>query len=127
MELRLPGLADRRDDILPLAMHFLADGKRLSEDAERALLAHAWPGNVRELRNAIQRAGLLSAGEWIDAAALDLPRVCEPGHPLHEPDAREIESALRRHHGVIAQAAAELGLSRQSLYRRMERLGIARP
>src|SRR3546814_6775473 len=56
IELRLPPLSARPRDILPLARHFLPDGKRLAEDAERALLRHAWPGNVRELRNTMQRA-----------------------------------------------------------------------
>src|SRR3546814_6875940 len=55
IELRLPPLSARPRDILPLARHFLPDGKRLAEDAERALLRHAWPGNVRELRNTMQR------------------------------------------------------------------------
>src|SRR5690606_7681420 len=69
IELRLLPLAERRDDILPLAQHFLPAGKRLSADAERALLRHPWPGNVRELRNAVQRAALLSPGDTVAAEA----------------------------------------------------------
>ncbi|RMH92907.1 sigma-54-dependent Fis family transcriptional regulator [Lysobacter pythonis] len=126
IELRLPPLAERREDILPLARHFLGDDKRLSPEAERTLLTHTWPGNVRELRNVVQRAALLSRHEWIEAEALGL----QPGETResahHEPTTAEIEGALRRHRGIIAQAAAELGLSRQALYRRMDRLGIGR-
>ena len=125
VEVRVPALAERPDDILPLARHFLPRGRRFSGDAERALLAHAWPGNVRELRNVVQRAALLSRGDAIDAADLGLPApsLAPAGN---EPDRAAIEAALTRHAGVVAQAASELGLSRQALYRRMERLGIAR-
>ncbi|MEJ7745334.1 MAG: sigma-54 dependent transcriptional regulator [Luteimonas sp.] len=130
IELAVPPLAERCDDILPLARHFLAEGKQFSEDAERALLRHAWPGNVRELRNTVQRAALLSNGEQIAAAALGLPAATNAPLILSpskdEPDRAAIESALQRSHGVIAQAAAELGLSRQALYRRLDRLGIRR-
>ena len=128
IQLRLPPLAQRPRDILPLARHFLPAGKRLGEDAERALQRHAWPGNVRELRNAVQRAALLSRGELVSAADLDLPPA--PGSSVatgsDEPDRATIEAALERNGGVLAQAAADLGLSRQALYRRLDRLGIAR-
>ncbi len=129
IELRLPPLAQRPRDVLPLARHFLPAGKRLGEDAERALLRHAWPGNVRELRNTMQRAALLARGDEISAADLALPPA--PGAPAaavasEEPDRAAIEAALERHGGVLAQAAAELGLSRQALYRRLDRLGIRR-
>ncbi len=126
IELRLPALNARPRDILPLARHFLPAGKQFSESAERALLAHAWPGNVRELRNAVQRAALLS-DERIDAPALGLiaPAVA-PAPASNEPDRATIEAALQRAGGVLAQAAAELGLSRQALYRRLDRLGIPR-
>lgn len=125
IELRLPPLAARPDDILPLARHFLGTEHTLSADAERALLRHRWPGNVRELRNTMQRAGLLSAGLVVDAAVLDLPEA-DNIVDAQEIPADEIVRVLRDHRGVIAQAAAELGLTRQSLYRRMERLGIPR-
>ena len=129
IELRLPPLAQRPRDILPLARHFLPAGKRLGEDAERALLRHAWPGNVRELRNAVQRAALLARGDMVSAADLDLPSA--PASAVatssDEPDRAVIEAALQRNGGVLAQAAADLGLSRQALYRRLDRLGIARP
>jgi len=128
IQLRLPPLAQRPRDILPLARHFLPAGKRLGEDAERALQRHAWPGNVRELRNAVQRAALLARGDVLSAADLDLQPA--PGAPVQaasdEPDRAAIEAALERNDGVLAQAAADLGLSRQALYRRLDRLGIAR-
>jgi DNA-binding NtrC family response regulator len=129
IELRLPPLVQRPGDILPLANHFLGGGKRLSQAAEAALLAHGWPGNVRELRNVMTRACLLAQGDVIDAADLVLPRAAAvPLPPAEaEPEAADIVAALARANGVVAQAAAELGLSRQALYRRMDRLGIARP
>ncbi|HEU0033918.1 MAG TPA: sigma-54 dependent transcriptional regulator [Kofleriaceae bacterium] len=124
IELRVPPLAERPDDILPLAKHFLAAGKKLSADAREALRHHAWPGNVRELKNALQRAALLAAGPTITAADLALPTAAPP--PDDALDRPTVEAALARAGGVIAQAASELGLSRQALYRRMEKLGIPR-
>ncbi|KLI97930.1 sigma-54 dependent transcriptional regulator [Luteimonas sp. FCS-9] len=125
IELRVPALAERPDDILPLARHFLPAGRALSRAAERALLAHRWPGNVRELRNAVQRAALLSQEAAIAAEALGLPpSAASPAAP--EPDRAAIEAALARAGGVLAQAATELGLSRQALYRRIDRLGLRR-
>ena len=138
IQIELPPLGERRDDVLPLARHFLADNplgasKRLGEDAERALLAHAWPGNVRELRNTLQRAALLARGDAIAAADLGLPAasaasvaVAAAAHSGDEPDRAAIEAAIERAGGVLAQAAGELGLSRQALYRRLDRLGIKR-
>jgi len=129
IELRLPPLGARPRDILPLARHFLPPGKHLGEDAQRALLRHAWPGNVRELRNTMQRAALLARGEEVSAADLALqpaPGAAPGAATADEPDRAAIEAALERHGGVLAQAAAELGLSRQALYRRLDRLGIRR-
>ena len=124
IELEVPGLARRAEDILPLARHFLQPGFALSAEAERALTKHTWPGNVRELQNAIRRACLLSNERVIAAAVLNLP----PAAPvvLEETplDGDTIERALERAHGVVAQAARDLGLSRQALYRRMEKLGM---
>ena len=128
IELRLPPLAQRPRDILPLARHFLAGRKPLSEGAQRALLQYRWPGNVRELRNVIQRAELLARDARIAAGDLALPAMPaqEPDTRDREPDRAEIEAALDRSGGVLAQAATELGLSRQALYRRLDRLGIRR-
>jgi len=83
---------------------------------------------VRELRNVIQRAALLAPGERIEAADLNLPKTAAPRpEPAAEPTRSDIEAALARAGGVVAQAAAELGLSRQALYRRMERFGLKSP
>jgi DNA-binding NtrC family response regulator len=131
IELRLPPLAARPADILPLARHFLGPQQHLQlhPAAQAALLAHAWPGNVRELKNVMARAGLLAHGDTIKVADLGLPvaAVAVLEDVPREPDRDAIGLALSRAGGVVAQAAAELGLSRQALYRRMERLGIARP
>jgi DNA-binding NtrC family response regulator len=130
IELKVPALAQRPDDILPLARAFLPEGKHLGHDAEQALRAYRWPGNVRELRNAIQRAALLAREATITADDLGLPVPPPSTHAAttnaDEPDRASIEAALERHGGIVAQAAADLGLSRQALYRRLERLGIRR-
>ena len=131
IEIRVPALADRPRDILPIAEAFLPAGKRLGAEARAALTRHRWPGNVRELRNVMQRAGLLAVGADIQPADLGLPEegsaaatVAAPADP--ELDRATIEAALARAGGVVSQAATELGLSRQALYRRMDRLGIPR-
>ncbi len=128
IELKLPPLASRPGDILPLAQSFLPHGKTLHPSAEAALMAHGWPGNVRELKNVMARASLLANGDVIKPAELGLPGPAgAAGNGADaEPDREAIVQALARAGGVIAQAAADLGLSRQALYRRMERLGIAR-
>ncbi|MNS89480.1 Alginate biosynthesis transcriptional regulatory protein AlgB [compost metagenome] len=129
VELALPPLAERPGDILPLAERFLQGDKPLSAAAASALQRHAWPGNVRELRNVLQRAELLASGDRIDVSDLNLPRAAtapRPATPTADPDRHNIEAALARNHGIIAQTAAELGLSRQALYRRMDRHGIPR-
>jgi DNA-binding NtrC family response regulator len=123
IELEVPPLAERREDILPLARHFLEPGFELTPEAGAALTRHPWPGNVRELQNVIKRACLLAAGRSIGPTALNLPASAvaapEPG-----PDRAAVEAALERARGVVAQAARDLGLSRQALYRRMEKLGL---
>jgi DNA-binding NtrC family response regulator len=131
IELRLAPLAERPGDILPLAEHFLGAGKSLGEAARSALLRHAWPGNVRELKNTMQRATLLAPGPVIGVADLGIaasPAASSTAAAIEaEPDREAIERALANAGGVVSQAAAELGLSRQALYRRMDRLGITRP
>ncbi len=137
IELRVPALADRREDILPLAELFLAElapahagsARRLSEAGRRALLAYDWPGNVRELRNRIQRAILVAAGSVIDPVDLGLgpdePRAAGIALETDERTERDrLVAALERAGGVVAHAAEELGISRQALYRRMARLGL---
>jgi DNA-binding NtrC family response regulator len=124
IQIHLPSLAERPGDIVPLAESFLAGAKKLSTGACDALRRHGWPGNVRELKNVIQRVNLLARGDCISVEDLALPAPAMAQD--HEPDREEIEHTLQKFHGVIAQAAAALGLSRQALYRRMERLGIER-
>ena len=117
---------------------------RFSAAAVRSMLGHDWPGNVRELQNRIQRAILLCHGGVVepgdlglDDASIAADSVRPRHHPVSEPGARVIGNedteaerraiihALETHAGVVARAAAELGLSRQALYRRMDRLGIS--
>ena len=127
IELAVPPLAERREDILPLAQHFLERGFTLTPAAEEALRRYPWPGNVRELQNAIRRACLLATGSVIGVASLNLP-ADQPGNDdAVQPDRALVEQALERAHGVIAHAARELGLSRQALYRRIEKLGLRGP
>ncbi|MBT9597658.1 MAG: sigma-54-dependent Fis family transcriptional regulator [Vitreoscilla sp.] len=128
-ELRVPALAQRRDDVLPLAAHFLGGAMgRLSEGARDALLAHGWPGNVRELKNVMSRAALLAGDGMIQPIHLQIEA---PGRPaagardLNEPSRDAVLAALADAHGVVSRAAQALGLSRQALYRRMERYGLA--
>jgi len=124
IELEVPALAERREDILPLARHYLQPGFQLTPEAAAALTRYPWPGNVRELQNAIRRACLLSSERAIGVPALNLPAV--PPATVEEPglDRASVEQALERARGVIAHAARDLGLSRQALYRRMEKLGL---
>jgi DNA-binding NtrC family response regulator len=124
IELAVPPLAERRDDILPLTRAFLPAGAHLTGDGERALVNHAWPGNVRELRNVLQRAALLAGSAPINAAALNLPAVLAARSDEPVLDRASILRALEDNKQIVAQAARQLGISRQSLYRRMEKLGI---
>ena len=127
IEVRLPPLAERGDDVLPLADHFLAGRAVLGEAARDALRAHAWPGNVRELKNVIERAALLAGGQAISVERLGLPETASSpaaARSLDEPSRAAIESALAAAHGVVSRAAQALGMSRQALYRRMERYAI---
>ena len=126
IEVHIAPLAERRDDVLPLAEHFLAGRAVLGDAARAALLAHAWPGNVRELKNAIERAALLTAGEVItpDLLGLQASESAVATRSLDEPNREAIVAALARADGVVSRAAQTLGLSRQALYRRMERYGL---
>jgi DNA-binding NtrC family response regulator len=137
IEVRLPHLRDRREDIPVLAAHFLrqhADHYRkpfsgFDEGAVKALLAHSWPGNVRELDHAVERAVLMAQGETIRAADLGL-RTGREGPPrleemsLEDVEALLIKKALARFNGNVSHAANALGLSRSALYRRLQRYGL---
>jgi DNA-binding NtrC family response regulator len=126
IELSLPSLAERVDDIVPLAEFFLGPDKKLHASAQTALRQFAWPGNVRELKNKITRAVLLCASDEITAQDLGLTPLAPIGSDETQLDRHSIDSAMKKANGVVSQAAAELGLSRQALYRRMERLVIVR-
>jgi DNA-binding NtrC family response regulator len=137
IEIRLPPLRDRREDIPVLASHFLrqhAEHYRkplagFDESAVKALLAHLWPGNVRELDHAVERAVLMAQGETVRAADLGLragregpPRIEEMS--LEDVEALLIKKALARFNGNVSHAANALGLSRSALYRRLQRYGL---
>jgi DNA-binding NtrC family response regulator len=136
IELAVPGLRQRPDDILPIARALLASvtgpgATRLSPAAEDALLEYAWPGNVRELQNRLQRARLVARGAEIVPEDLGLaPDVLAAGHGARGDGSEVAErqalaDLLRVHSGSVSRAAEALGLSRQALYRRMERLGVS--
>ena len=129
IEIELPPLAQRREDILPLARHFLDDKARLSASAEEALLAHDWPGNVRELKNLMQRAALFADGGLVQPAHLGMEGpVTAAAVDLDDegPGEEDIRAALERTDGNVSRAARALGLSRQALYRRMQKHGLGR-
>ncbi|MGH0037469.1 MAG: sigma-54 interaction domain-containing protein [Myxococcota bacterium] len=144
--LRVPPLRERRDDILPLADHFLAhhgqrEGKpgcRLSRAARHLLLVHRWPGNVRELENEMQRVlALAEPGEIVSPRLLS-PRLTHDMAPLSRGASRpetlretmaRVESyvlrrALERNEGRKSMTARQLGITREGLYKKLKRLGV---
>lgn len=126
IELDVPALVQRREDILPLSYFFLGSGLEIDPGAEDALLSHGWAGNVRELQNSIRRASLLCSDKCIRVQDLALPD--EPRMPAFgvypEPSESEVRLALDQSNQVVSKAARRLGISRQALYRRMEKFGI---
>jgi DNA-binding NtrC family response regulator len=137
VEVRLPPLRERKDDIPRLAALFLARHARRSGGAPRpltpaameALLAHPWPGNVRELEHVIERARLLATGTAIDADDLALKPRAEAARRLEDLTLEQaerylIERALATHGGNVTDAARALGVSRSALYRRLAALGV---
>ncbi len=140
VEITVPPLRDRKDDILPIARHYAeiysqkygGTRRSFSEDAEQALQDYAWPGNVRALRHAVERAIILSEAEVIEPADLQLDYTAtarEQRNTAIAPtifnldylEKETIQEALRKHGFNISRAANELGLTRASLYRRMEK------
>ena len=130
----------RREDVVPLARHFLARhaaeaGRRLrfAPEAEEILAAHAWPGNVRELENAVERAVVLARGETIGPEDLLLEERAGPApagdgtlqESLDRAAATRIKSAIASAAGNRAEAARLLGVDRTTLYRMMRRLGMS--
>jgi len=138
IEIRLPPLRQRAEDIPLLAAHFLARhagryraaARRFDDAAMAALLAHPWPGNVRELDHAVERAVLLADGETVRARDLGLRAAGTEGAPrledltLEEVERLLIQKALARHAGNVSEAARLLGLSRSALYRRLQHHGL---
>jgi len=138
--IHLPPLRDRKDDIEPLARHFLSHyaaryRKPLTgfdADGSSALRAHPWPGNVRELAHVVERSVLMadSAAPLVTARNLGLQRVRSPGEPpvddlsLEDAERVFIEKVLARHNGDVRQAAQQLGMSRSALYRRLQQYGV---
>jgi DNA-binding NtrC family response regulator len=140
IEIRVPPLRERPEDVLPLADAFLArftaegPARRFGRDARAALEEHAWTGNVRELQNRVQRAVLVAGAEALAPVDLGLAAEVERGRdpvaadgaPDIDPgEKRRLEQLLLESGGMVSRAAARLGISRQALYRRMQRLGIA--
>ncbi|MBE8715953.1 sigma-54-dependent transcriptional regulator [Cellvibrio polysaccharolyticus] len=127
-ELKVPALAERKEDILPLAHHFLGQQVLLDHAVIRALRSYHWPGNIRELENACQRALILGDGRKLNLEDFGIPVNETAGEHrsvvISEPSKEMIESILRQNHGVVAQAARQLGFSRQALYRRLEKYNI---
>jgi DNA-binding NtrC family response regulator len=149
LSVELPPLRERREDIVPLAEHFLAhdgDGvqRGFSADARARLLAHRWPGNARELRHVVQLAVVLSDTPTIRGSALRIddgsrpcPEANEAGDPrelidlrgrtLEQIEALAIRSAWERHGGRRGAMARELGIARSSLLRKLDELGLRDP
>jgi DNA-binding NtrC family response regulator len=135
VEVRIPALRDRRDDIPALAAHFLhRQTKRYRKEitgfdanAMKAMLAHTWPGNVRELEHAVERAVLLTRGTVITTSDLALQQPSEvrvEELSLEDVEAMLIRKALARFDGNVSRAAEALGLSRSAMYRRMQRYSV---
>jgi DNA-binding NtrC family response regulator len=140
VEIRLPPLRERREDVPLLANHFLRKRaarygrliEGISPEAMQALLDYAWPGNIRELEHTVERALLLMHGNTVQLADLTLPTTAGAAAaggnldemPLEEVERVLIRKALQRHDGNVSQAAEALGLSRSALYRRLQRYGL---
>ena len=137
VEIHLPALRDRKEDIPALASYFLAQYasryrrqvKGLDPTALQSLLHYAWPGNVRELEHTMERAVLMCRTEQIQTADLGLVSPRGQAQNLEELSLEAVESilirkALQRFQGNVSQAAEALGLSRGALYRRMEKYGL---
>ncbi len=137
VEIRLPPLRDRGDDISLLANHFLEAHSRryqrpvsgFDSSAADALRRHGWPGNVRELDHAIQRAVLMARGNLVEAADLGLEPREHATPSLDQMDLEDVErlfikKALEKYDGSVTEAAKALGLSRSAMYRRLQKYGL---
>jgi len=124
IELDLPPLNQRKEDINTLIALFIDEGKTLSKSAESLIQNYDWPGNVRELQNAIARACLLCGDNEIQPEHLGIKLTKSTRNDAVEYTKSDIEKALEQAQGVVSQAAKGLGLSRQAFYRRMEKFAI---
>jgi len=137
VEINLPALRERREDIPVLAMHFLStyasryrrQVQGFDPAALQMLLQYGWPGNVRELEHTMERAVLMCRAEQIQPADLGITMQRPGSQNLEELSLESVESilirkALQRFQGNVSQAAEALGLSRGALYRRMEKYGL---
>ena len=138
VEIELPPLRERREDIPLLATHFLREQaaryrkpvREFDAGGMRALLAHAWPGNVRELRHAVERSVLMASNSGaVTAEDLNLRSAAEGTGALDEMTLEDAErylirKALARHDGNVSRAAEALGVSRSALYRRLQYYGL---
>lgn len=137
VEIHVPALRERREDIPVLAGHFLAryaaryrrPVQRFDPAAMQALKQYAWPGNVRELEHTIERAVLMSREQEIQPADLSLSSARAQAQNFEDLSLEAVEAllvrkALQRFQGNVSQAAEALGLSRGALYRRMEKYGV---
>lgn len=137
VELHIPPLRERKEDIPLLAAHFLniyvqryrKPVKGFEPAAMQKMLDHPWPGNVRELDHATERAVLITTSEQIQSADLGLESERAGSAKIEDMSLEEVESllikkALTRHSGNISHAAEALGLSRSALYRRMQKYGL---
>ena len=137
IEIHLPPLRERKEDVPLLAMHFLRQSaqryrKQLNGFemvAMQMLLDHPWPGNIRELDHAVERAVLLAQGQQVMASDLGLRPVREAPFRLEEMGLEEVErvliqKALARYAGNVSQASKALGLSRSALYRRLQKYNL---
>lgn len=140
MEINLPSLRERKDDIVPMA-HFIleqiaekynpgpeASGWHFEENVAPYIEKYPWKGNIREMENKIERALILADNNTIsvqDLDILDFENIHENDeNPLSEMEKTAIEKALFKHHGNISKTAEELGLSRAALYRRIEKYDL---
>lgn len=137
IEIRVPPLRDRREDIMPLANHFLRQVTQryrkqisgLDETAREQLLRHSFPGNVRELDHVVERAVLMTRGPQIKASDLGLTTAAGDSRSLEDMSLEEVEAflikkALARNDGNARKAAEALGLSRSAFYRRLQQYGL---
>ena len=137
VRISIPPLRERPDDIIPLAQHFLEVYKKRAKkkiagfapDTAQAMLAHPWPGNVRELENAVERGVILCRSSSITAQELSLgtplpDTASDRGITLKELERRHTLSALERHGGNQAETARELGIGRNTLWRRLKEYGL---